>query len=83
MCVKPAEGGSFAGLQQEIDHLLALDGGRYERRTDSFGYLWLVRRTSGEDRDQVRTHLVSLFAVAAPDDPSVVTARRALASALF
>jgi putative thioredoxin len=43
----------------------------------------LVRRTSGEDRDRVRTHLVSLFAVAAPDDPAVLKARRSLANALF
>jgi putative thioredoxin len=43
----------------------------------------LVRRTSGEDRDAARQHLVSLFAIAAPDDPAVAQARRALASALF
>ena len=43
----------------------------------------LIRRVSGDDRDQVRTHLLSLFAVAAPDDPAVATARRALANALF
>jgi len=43
----------------------------------------LVRRTSGEDRETVRKHLVSLFAVAGPDDPVVARARRALASALF
>jgi len=43
----------------------------------------LVRRTSGDEREQVRQHLVSLFAVAAPDDPAVGQARRALASALF
>jgi putative thioredoxin len=43
----------------------------------------LVRRTSGEQRDAAREHLVSLFAIAAPDDPAVVTARRALANALF
>jgi putative thioredoxin len=43
----------------------------------------LVRRISGEERDRVRTHLVSLFAVAAPDDPAVIQARRALANALF
>jgi putative thioredoxin len=49
----------------------------YQRLVD------LVRRTSGEERDRVRNHLVSLFAVAAPDDPAVVSARRALASALF
>ncbi|BCJ42594.1 co-chaperone YbbN [Actinoplanes ianthinogenes] len=43
----------------------------------------LVKRTSGEDRDAVRKHLLSLFAVAGPDDPAVAGARRALASALF
>ena len=43
----------------------------------------LVRRTSGSERDAARAHLVSLFAVAAPDDPAVIAARRALASALF
>jgi putative thioredoxin len=43
----------------------------------------LVRRSAGNDREKARTHLVSLFAVAAPDDPVVMAARRALASALF
>ena len=43
----------------------------------------LVRRTSGAERDAARAHLISLFTVAGPDDPAVVTARRALASALY
>jgi putative thioredoxin len=43
----------------------------------------LIKRTSGEDRDAVRKHLLSLFSVAGPDDPAVAGARRALASALF
>jgi putative thioredoxin len=43
----------------------------------------LVRRVFGDDREKVRLHLVSLFSIAAPDDPAVATARRALASALF
>jgi putative thioredoxin len=43
----------------------------------------LVRRTSGDERETVRRHLVSLFTVAGPDDPAVAAARRALASALF
>jgi putative thioredoxin len=43
----------------------------------------VVRRTSGEDRETVRKHLLSLFTVAGPDDPAVASARRALASALF
>ncbi|MGR6321762.1 tetratricopeptide repeat protein [Micromonospora soli] len=43
----------------------------------------LVRRTSGDDREKVRQHLVGLFTIAGPDDPAVASARRALASALF
>ncbi|MEV0900949.1 tetratricopeptide repeat protein [Actinoplanes sp. NPDC049802] len=43
----------------------------------------LVKRTSGEEREAVRKHLLSLFIVAGPDDPAVAGARRALASALF
>jgi putative thioredoxin len=43
----------------------------------------LIKRTTGDDRDAVRKHLLSLFAVAGPDDPAVAAARRALASALF
>jgi len=49
----------------------------YQRMVD------LVRRTAGAEREAARNHLLSLFAVAAPDDPAVVKARRALASALF
>jgi putative thioredoxin len=43
----------------------------------------LVRRSAPADRERVRQHLVSLFAVAGPDDPVVAAARRSLASALF
>ncbi|UWP84013.1 tetratricopeptide repeat protein [Dactylosporangium fulvum] len=43
----------------------------------------LIRRTAGDDRETARKHLVSLFAVAGPDDPAVAKARRALASAIF
>jgi putative thioredoxin len=43
----------------------------------------LVKRTSGDERDAVRKHLLSLFSVAGPEDPAVAGARRALASALF
>jgi putative thioredoxin len=42
-----------------------------------------VRRTSGTDRDRVRTHLVELFGLFPPDDPAVAQARRDLASALY
>ncbi|MGH3663886.1 MAG: thioredoxin [Micromonosporaceae bacterium] len=43
----------------------------------------LVRRTAGDDRGRARDHLVSLFAIAEPDDPAVAAARRDLANALF
>jgi putative thioredoxin len=43
----------------------------------------VVRRTSGDDRDQARTHLVELFAVVGDDDPRVGAARRQLMAALF
>ena len=42
-----------------------------------------VRRTSGEDRNRVREHLVELFALFPADDQRVMAARRNLASALF
>jgi putative thioredoxin len=43
----------------------------------------LVRRTSGDDRDQARAHLLSLFEVLDADDERVVKGRRSLANALF
>jgi putative thioredoxin len=42
-----------------------------------------VARTSGEDRDRVREHLVGLFELFPADDARVSAARRALARALF
>jgi putative thioredoxin len=43
----------------------------------------LVRRTSGDDRDRAREHLVELFALVGSDDERVAKARTALANALF
>ena len=43
----------------------------------------VVRRTSGEDRDRARMHLVELFSVVGDDDPRVGAARRQLMAALF
>jgi putative thioredoxin len=65
------------GLAADIEVVSGQAEQAYNRLID------LVRRTSGEDREKARTHLVSLFGVAAPDDPLVVAARRALARALF
>ncbi|MBE7323654.1 tetratricopeptide repeat protein [Nocardioides sp. Y6] len=43
----------------------------------------LVRRTSGDDRNRVRDHLVGLFGAVGNDDPRVLRGRQNLASALF
>ncbi|MCW2814338.1 MAG: thioredoxin [Nocardioides sp.] len=43
----------------------------------------LVRVTSDKERDRAREHLISQFAAVGNDDPRVLAARRALASALF
>ncbi|MCT2585008.1 tetratricopeptide repeat protein [Actinophytocola gossypii] len=45
--------------------------------------LAVIRRTAGPDRDRARTHLVELFGLFPPEDPTVAQARRALASALY
>lgn len=42
-----------------------------------------IRRTAGDERDQLRRHLLELFEVLPPDDPRVVKARASLANALF
>jgi putative thioredoxin len=43
----------------------------------------LVRRTSGDDRDRARVHLLDLLSVLDPEDPRVQAGRRSLANALF
>jgi putative thioredoxin len=43
----------------------------------------LVGRTSDDDRDAARTHLIGLFGAVGNEDPRVQRARRDLASALF
>ncbi|MEV0379047.1 tetratricopeptide repeat protein [Nonomuraea sp. NPDC050643] len=43
----------------------------------------VVKRTSGDDKEKARRHLLGLFEALPADDPSLVKARRALASALF
>lgn len=55
-----------------------------DRVPDAFERLVaLVRRTAGPDRERVRLRLVDLFEVVGGADPRVLTARRALASALY
>jgi thioredoxin len=55
--------------------------GRTEEAFDRL--LGTVRRTSGEDRDQARRHLISLFEIFPPRDPRVAKARSTLSTLLF
>jgi putative thioredoxin len=55
--------------------------GRVEDAFDRL--LGVVRRTSGEDREQARAHLVGLFDVLPPRDPRVTKARSTLSALLF
>jgi putative thioredoxin len=58
-----------------------LAAGRVDEAFDRL--LGLVRRTSGDERDKARTHLVGLFEVFPPRDPRVTKARGALSALLF
>ena len=60
---------------------LDLVGGRVD---DAFTRLVdLVRRTTGDERNRAREHLVGLFAAVGNEDPRVLRGRQSLASALF
>jgi putative thioredoxin len=60
---------------------LDLVGGHVE---DAFlRLIELVRKTSGDERDRVRTHLLEQFEVVGANDPRVTKARQSLMSALF
>jgi putative thioredoxin len=43
----------------------------------------VVRRTSGDERNHARQHLLALFNVLMPEDPRLAAGRRALANALY
>ncbi|NDA79976.1 MAG: hypothetical protein EBX92_02370 [Actinobacteria bacterium] len=43
----------------------------------------MVQLTSGDTRERVRLQVLSLFAMLESDDPELITARSALARALF
>jgi hypothetical protein len=61
VCVKPTEGGGFAGLEDQIDQLLSVntaDGQRrFDRSKDSFGFTWLTRNGSPDDVSGLVTEL--------------------------
>ncbi|MFD7368394.1 tetratricopeptide repeat protein [Nocardiopsis alba] len=58
-----------------------LYGGDYEAAFDRL--IATVKRTTDDDRNKVREHLLSLFDLLPPGDPRVGAARRRLTSALF
>jgi putative thioredoxin len=60
---------------------IELAGGKIE---ESFNrLLGVVRRTSGDEREQARKHLVSLFDLLPPNEPLVKKTRGALSALLF
>ncbi|HZR54770.1 MAG TPA: tetratricopeptide repeat protein [Streptosporangiaceae bacterium] len=58
-----------------------LASGRVDEAFDRL--LGVVRRTTGEDRETARAHLVGLFEIFPPRDPRVTKARATLSSLLF
>ena len=71
--------GDVAAQTQVAD--IDLASGRIEEAFDRL--LGVVRRTSGEEREQARKHLVGLFEVLPPRDPNLTKARSALSALLF
>ena len=60
---------------------LDLANGRIDEALDRL--LGVIRRTSGEDRDKARLHLIGLFDIFPPRDPRVTKARATLSTLLF
>ncbi|MEV7005999.1 tetratricopeptide repeat protein [Streptosporangium sp. NPDC051022] len=84
--VDPAEVQSRLADPADLDaQLLAADfemlSGDVDAAFDRL--IGVVRRTSGDDRDRIRVHLLGLFDTLPAEDPSLGRARRNLASALF
>jgi putative thioredoxin len=75
-----AEDPANVGAQSSVADIEVATG-RIEEGFDRL--LGTIRRTSGDDRDQARLHLVSLFEVFPPGDPRVAKARGTLSSLLF
>jgi putative thioredoxin len=61
----------------DIDLALGRIEDSFERMLD------MIRRTSGDERDAARKHLISLFEIFPPKDPRVAKARARLSSLLF
>jgi putative thioredoxin len=61
----------------DIDMAMGRIEASFDRMLDT------IRRTSGDERDKARKHLVSLFEIFPPRDPRVAKARATLSSLLF
>ena len=88
MLVRPATDASRARTGPQADDAgpdEAQGGGSDPGKVDeAFNrIIAVVKRTSGDERDRARKHLLGLFDTLPADDPSLGKARRALASALF
>ena len=63
VCFKPLSAGEFARAEQEIDELLGVaaqsSGSEVRRRSDSFGFQWLVVRDRDFEDLVTAVHLVS------------------------
>ena len=73
--------GSGAADAQSKAADLDLANGRVDDAFDRL--LGVIRRTSGEERDQARRHLIGLFDIFPPGDPRVAKARSTLSILLF
>ena len=60
---------------------LEVASGRAEEAFDRL--LGVIKRTTGDDRNKARVHLIDLFEIFPPGDPAVKSARQRLASLLF
>ena len=60
---------------------LEVASGRSEEAFDRL--LGVIKRTTGDDRNKARVHLIDLFEIVPPGDPAVKAARQRLSSLLF
>jgi hypothetical protein len=57
VCFRAAEGAAFSTMQDEVERLLASDGGPAEQTRDDYGFTWLVCRHDPTDAAGLVTEL--------------------------